>query len=80
MPKVTNGGFPVSTIGIYIATRGGNRDGRKKRSWCFNLGLGNCHCRSGCIGRRVCNVFEAIRFGAENEIRQQSFRYAPVRR
>lgn len=44
------------------------------------MGLGNSHCRSGGIGGRVRTVPEAVRLGAENEIRQQFFNYAPVGR
>jgi len=44
------------------------------------LGLGGNHCRSSSIGGRVRTVLEAVRLGAENEIRQQSFSDAPLRR
>jgi len=40
---------------------GGDGDGRKERSQCFNLGLGGSHCYSSCIGGGVRNVSKAIR-------------------
>ena len=44
---------------------GGDGDGRKERSQCFNLGLGGSHCYSNCISGGVRNVFKAIRPDAD---------------
>ena len=42
------------------------------------MGLGDNHCYSSSIGRRVHNILEAIGLDAENELRQQALNFAPV--
>lgn len=60
-------GFPLSFDWHLYRYKGGDGDGRKESSQCFNLGLGDNHCYSSSIGRRVHNILEAIRRDAENE-------------
>ena len=67
-------GFPLSFDWHLCRDKGGDGDGRKERSRCFNLGLGDIHCYSSSIGRRVHNILEAIRPDAENEPLQETAR------
>ena len=58
--------------------KGGDGDGRKERSQCFNLGLGNNSWNSSRIGRRVHNILEAIRPDAENKLRKSRLNLAAL--
>ena len=67
-------GFSPSFDWHLYRYKGGDGDGRKERSRCFNLGLGDNHCYNSSSGRRVHHILEAIRPDAENESLRETAR------